>query len=605
MWLKIQPQTFYKALTYRTSRSFLNSCLAMASTSTKATVKQAPPKAVGRPAQGPSVELNGKQYTKVTEGTASILFEGEAFYNPVQEFNRDMSIAVVNKFAREFKAEKLKKATIKAEKYAAYEARMVAEAAATSNTNDGETPTNTADVTTKPTVAINPDDYNIDILEALSATGLRSIRYFNEIANVNSIIANDFSQDAVDAIRRNVEFNGLNPVTQVVPNRDDASALMYRCKADPGDSDARKKTYAVIDLDPYGSAAPFLDSAVQTVENGGLLCITCTDMAVLAGNHPEACYAKYGSMPLRGPFCLEMGLRIVLGSVNQHAARYKRYIVPMMSCSIDFYCRIFVRVYESALEVKRSASKMSHVYSCTSCDSFYLQPVCKVESKGNSTKFKPGTGPPMSQLCKACNKTFQIGGPIWSDPIHNVDFVTELLAEVEENSSKFGTFTRMKGFLNVISEELSDCPLYYTTPSLSNTVHCRTMRLLEMRSAIMNLGFKVSSSHANKDALKTNAPPDAMWDILRSWVKLHPVKDPKPNTAAAAILAQEPTLKVSFERIKEANPASRAKGISRFPPNPEANWGPKARAKKRHLEEDEEQSKKPKIADKEQEPPSL
>ena len=37
----------------------------------------------------------------------------------------------------------------------------------------------------------------------------------------------------------------------------------------------------MIDLDPYGSAAPFLDGAVQAVESGGLLCITCTDMAAL------------------------------------------------------------------------------------------------------------------------------------------------------------------------------------------------------------------------------------------------------------------------------------------------------------------------------------
>lgn len=41
--------------------------------------------------------------------------------------------------------------------------------------------------------------------------------------------------------------------------------------------------YDVIDLDPYGSAAPFLDAAVQSVADGGLLCITCTDMAVLSG----------------------------------------------------------------------------------------------------------------------------------------------------------------------------------------------------------------------------------------------------------------------------------------------------------------------------------
>lgn len=47
-------------------------------------------------------------------------------------------------------------------------------------------------------------------------------------------------------------------------------------------------------LDPYGTASPFIDAAVQSINDGGLLCITCTDMAVLAGKFPETCYLKYG-----------------------------------------------------------------------------------------------------------------------------------------------------------------------------------------------------------------------------------------------------------------------------------------------------------------------
>ena len=56
----------------------------------------------------------------------------------------------------------------------------------------------------------------------------------------------------------------------------DASMVMYshRRWAD---------RFHVIDLDPYGSPAPFLDAAVQSTAEGGLICITCTDMAVLCG----------------------------------------------------------------------------------------------------------------------------------------------------------------------------------------------------------------------------------------------------------------------------------------------------------------------------------
>lgn len=33
--------------------------------------------------------------------------------------------------------------------------------------------------------------------------------------------------------------------------------------------------------------------------------VTCTDMAVLCGNTPEACYAKYNSIGLRHKCCHE------------------------------------------------------------------------------------------------------------------------------------------------------------------------------------------------------------------------------------------------------------------------------------------------------------
>ena len=53
----------------------------------------------------------------------------------------------------------------------------------------------------------------------------------------------------------------------------------------------------------------------------GLLCVTCTDMAVLAGNHGETCHAKYGAMPLRSRACHEMvkAFLLILSSPLPHA----------------------------------------------------------------------------------------------------------------------------------------------------------------------------------------------------------------------------------------------------------------------------------------------
>ena len=66
----------------------------------------------------------------------------------------------------------------------------------------------------------------------------------------------------------------------------------------------------------------------------------CAPWAVLCGNNGEACWAKYGAYPLHRPYCHEMALRILLASIESHANRYKRHIVPVLSLSIDFYVRV-------------------------------------------------------------------------------------------------------------------------------------------------------------------------------------------------------------------------------------------------------------------------
>lgn len=76
--------------------------------------------------------------------------------------------------------------------------------------------------------------------------------------------------------------------------------VMYRNMANRFDA---------IDLDPYGCPSAFLDAAVQSVSEGGLLLITATDMAILAGNTPETCYLKYGAVSLKSKSCHEMASR--------------------------------------------------------------------------------------------------------------------------------------------------------------------------------------------------------------------------------------------------------------------------------------------------------
>ncbi len=104
------------------------------------------------------------------------------------------------------------------------------------------------------------------ILEALAASGLRSIRYALEIPRVETVLANDFSEKAFHSMQSNVEHNGLQG--KVVPSMREASMLMYEHR------EPVSERFDVIDLDPYGSPSQFLDSTVQSVKDGGkLVCL--------------------------------------------------------------------------------------------------------------------------------------------------------------------------------------------------------------------------------------------------------------------------------------------------------------------------------------------
>lgn len=69
------------------------------------------------------------------------------------------------------------------------------------------------------------DESGITILEALSATGLRSIRYAKEVPGIRQIIANDISKKAVEDIKTNIEANKVEGI--VTASLEDATYVSY------------------------------------------------------------------------------------------------------------------------------------------------------------------------------------------------------------------------------------------------------------------------------------------------------------------------------------------------------------------------------------------
>eukprot|EP00217_Crustomastix_stigmatica_P004457 CAMPEP_0183806124 /NCGR_PEP_ID=MMETSP0803_2-20130417/38773_1 /TAXON_ID=195967 /ORGANISM="Crustomastix stigmata, Strain CCMP3273" /LENGTH=608 /DNA_ID=CAMNT_0026050885 /DNA_START=131 /DNA_END=1957 /DNA_ORIENTATION=- len=542
---------------------------------------------------------SGAEKKTLREGAAVILLDGDndVFYNKAQVVNRDLSIAVLRHFNRVRAAEHAEgvwpksnrrfkgggapgspllphlvpppppepnPASDEPREVAAGEAEQAAgEAAEAAKVDDqGEQQGDQQDEAPKPK---RPQELRpMRVLEGLAASGLRAIRYAREVEGVGVVVANDMDEAAAESIRVNTAANGPVAQEMVIPHHADARVLMM----------THEGLFDVVDLDPYGTPVQLLDSGVQAVADGGLMCITATDMAVLCGNNAEVCRSKYGAFPAKAKHCHEQALRILLGCIEAHANRHRRYIKPVLSVSVDFYIRVFVRVYTSPAEVKRSSLKSSYLYQCVGCDSYLFQP-CGRETKTN--KVAPGYGPTASPTCSDCGWRYNMAGPMWTEPIHDSEWVTGVLESLRAEPERYPGYDKVHALMTTVSEELLDAPLYYSMHNLAHTLRCAAISLPLMWSALINAGYKVSGSHANPLALKTDAPNHVVWDILRCWVQEHPVNSEK-DSPGAVILAKEPELKASFARAKGAFSRAKTEGIPRFINNPEANWGPKARA---------------------------
>ncbi|WJX70697.1 methylamine--glutamate N-methyltransferase [Trifolium repens] len=550
----------------------------------------------------PKMATNLNDYTVIKEGEAEILMhkKNKVFFNKAQVNNRDLSIAVLRAFISKRKQEHeahLLKIANRAKKASENDSSESAVEEVDNKTPPEDHKTNgkcqsveetspeESCTTMEGSVKIEEDDADgekIDqsevkgpkelkpptVLEALSASGLRALRYAREIEGIGQVVALDNDPASVEACRRNIKFNGSVAASKVESHLADARVYMLE----------NPNKFDVVDLDPYGSPSVFLDSAVQSVADGGILMCTATDMAVLCGGNGEVCYSKYGSYPTRGKYIHEMALRIVLASIESHANRYKRYIVPVLSFQKDFYLRVFVRVYTSASAMKETPLKLSYVYQCTGCDSFHLQPLGRSITKNTSVRHLPGFGPVVPQECTDCGKRFVMGGPIWSAPIHDQEWVASIIEDVNRMKSSYPAYEHISAILNTISEELPDVPLFLSLHSLSSTLKCTSPSAVLFRSAVINAGYRISRTHVCALGLKSDAPMDVIWDIMRCWVKNHPIKGQPADLPGSIILAKEPVLQANFARAVASLSKSQAKKVARFLPNPEKHWGPKLRA---------------------------
>ena len=313
------------------------------------------------------------------------------------------------------------------------------------------------------------DPEGIHILDALAASGLRSLRYWKEVQGVQSVTINDLDPAAYDLALINVKDNHclndliLDSVDTVdtVDTADitssnnnnkqngvgirirngDANMAMYESVPAISPNNIQSSQhhkpaknnhprYNIIDLDPYGSASPHLDAAVSSITNNGMICVTSTDMAVLGGANPGKCYARYGSLPVpRAGYLHELAVRALLFAIATAAARHGRIIQPILSVGMDFYVRCFVEIKENGRKADQWYENVGSVLQSVNCPSYVIVPFGEgttsgTKGSGREEKIRAGRMPINgSGTCAETGGPVRVAGPIWIGPMHDADIV--------------------------------------------------------------------------------------------------------------------------------------------------------------------------------------
>jgi len=265
----------------------------------------------------------------------------------------------------------------------------------------------------------------------------------------------------------------------------------------------------VFDVDPYGTCAPFIDSVLKKAKNGSLICLTSTDMRVLAKHNFLECYRRYHSFFPSNNCQKEVALRIFIHFVFQKALDLKMHVRPVASLSLEHYIRVFFIVDTNGCQKAMDDLHLcGYAQHCPQCFNFTSTNVFDKSGKCN---------PKMNSQCSVCSSEMKFGGPLWLGALHDDEFLKAMLVAVQ--NVELVDSNRVKAILNLVLNEVSEAIFPYEPTKICKSIKCPNPKMGDLWACIENSGFKISYCLSEKGKIKTNADYKTFIKALRSCTK--------------------------------------------------------------------------------------
>jgi len=304
---------------------------------------------------------------------------------------------------------------------------------------------------------------DMQIADPLAATGIRSIRFLRELgkSKIKKIFINDCSRDAVKSIKENLTLNKINHKSKKIEIRNEDANLFL----------LNSSGFDYIDIDPFGTPNPFLDSACKRLAREGILAVTATDTSALCGTYINACKRKYWALPSKGAMMHETGLRILIRKIQLIAAQYDKALTPIFSYSKEHYMRVFLRN-------EKGKNKVDGIL----------------------------------RLHGALNNA----GPMWIGPLWDM----RLASVIYKNALKSGIFGKnaeLLKFLAIIRDESEiNAAGFYDLHGICSK---NKVKNLSKKSVIIKrikkLGYRAASTHFKGEGVRSDVPYQKLAGLLR------------------------------------------------------------------------------------------
>jgi tRNA (guanine26-N2/guanine27-N2)-dimethyltransferase len=309
---------------------------------------------------------------------------------------------------------------------------------------------------------------NLRMADVLSGTGARTVRLLKESPKntIKEVFINDINPKAISLIKKNIKTNKLSKVK--VSNNEATLFLMGLNMVD------------YIDIDPFGSPVPFLDTAMRRLANNGILAIAATDTAALTGSSFSACVRKYNARPMHGEMMHEIGMRILIKKVQEIGAQHERALTPIYCHSTKHYMRAYFKCEAGAEKAKDVLHHHGFIHFCPRCLNRFV-------SKFNAPK-------------PCCDISTEVAGPLWLGRLCD-----EKLAE---KVNKFcEVYPETKKITSLISDEsLINSAFTFSLPKISSVLSKNAPKQKDLLENLKKKGYSVSLSHFGRECVRTNAP---------------------------------------------------------------------------------------------------